>query len=179
MPTVPCSTLPSPIDGRLLMATSHPDDQTDNTHRMVRQLRLVVAAEDFDEAVAFYRDALGLPEQAAFEGAGDARVMILEAGRATLELANLAQKRMIDDAEAGGQESHRIRLAFEVDDTSIATEHLTSAGADLLAPPTVTPWRTVNSRMAAPAGLQITLFEELQDLESRKQGEGFGTSADR
>ena len=33
----------------------------------VRQLRLIVEAADFDQAVAFYRDALGLPEQ-AFEG---------------------------------------------------------------------------------------------------------------
>ena len=29
----------------------------------VLQLRLVVEAEDFDEAVAFYRDALGMPEE--------------------------------------------------------------------------------------------------------------------
>ena len=39
----------------------------------VRQLRLVVAAEDFDAAVACYRDALGLPEEAAFRGAGGTR----------------------------------------------------------------------------------------------------------
>ncbi len=160
------------------MGPSQADSPRGRSQR-VRQLRLVVEAEDFDAAVAFYRDALGLREQAAFEGAGDARVMILDAGRATLELANPAQKRMIDDAEAGGHDSDRIRVAFEVDDTSIATEHLTSAGADLLVPPTVTPWKTVNSRMAAPAGLQITLFEELEDLESRRLSEEFGTSTDR
>ena len=67
----------------------------------VLQLRLIVEAEDYDEAVAFYRDALGLSEQAAFEGDGDARVAILEAGRATLEIANPAQKRMIDEVEVG------------------------------------------------------------------------------
>ena len=65
------------------------------------QLRLIVEAEDYDEAVAFYRDVLGLSEQAAFEGDGDARVAILEAGRATLEIANPAQKRMIDEIEVG------------------------------------------------------------------------------
>ena len=37
-------------------------------------MRVVVEAEDFEEALAFYRDALGLPEEAAFEGDGDARV---------------------------------------------------------------------------------------------------------
>ena len=67
----------------------------------VRQLRVVVAAEDFEAALAFYRDALGLPQLAAFEGDGDARVAILDAGRATLELANPAQVAMIDSVEVG------------------------------------------------------------------------------
>lgn len=57
----------------------------------VRQLRLVVEAHDFEDAVRFYRDVLGLSEQAAFEGDGDERVVIFDAGRATLELANPAQ----------------------------------------------------------------------------------------
>ena len=57
----------------------------------VLQLRLIVEAEDYDAAVAFYRDTLGLTEQAAFEGEGGARVAILEAGRATLEIANPAR----------------------------------------------------------------------------------------
>ena len=38
------------------------------------ELRLVVTAEDYDEALRFYRDALGLPEIAAFDdGAGRRR----------------------------------------------------------------------------------------------------------
>jgi len=41
----------------------------------VRQLRLVVETEDFDAALAFYRDVLGLPEKEAYEGADDARVL--------------------------------------------------------------------------------------------------------
>lgn len=129
----------------------------------VLQMRLVVEAEDFDAAVAFYRDALGLPEEAAFEGDGDARVMILDAGRATLELANPAQKRMIDEVEVGRQVAPRLRVAFEVTDADEQTAHLTEHGAELVAPPTVTPWNSLNSRLDAPAGLQVTLFEELGD----------------
>ena len=68
---------------------------------------MIVEAEDYDEAVAFYRDVLGLSEQAAFQGDGDARVAILEAGRATLEIANPAQKRMIDEVEVGRPASRR------------------------------------------------------------------------
>lgn len=127
----------------------------------VRQLRLVVEADDYDAAVAFFRDALGLPEEAAFTGDGDARVMILDAGRATLEIANPAQKRMIDEVEVGRQVAPRIRVAFEVDDAEATTARLVAAGAGEIAPPTRTPWDSLNSRLAAPADLQITVFQEL------------------
>lgn len=131
------------------------------TDAPVLQLRVVVEAEDFEAALAFYRDALGLPEQAAFEGEGDARVVILDAGRATLELANPAQKQMIDDVEVGRQVAPHIRIAFEVPDTDAATTRLAEAGATVLAEPVETPWRSRNSRLDAPAGLQLTLFQEL------------------
>jgi predicted enzyme related to lactoylglutathione lyase len=149
------------------------------TNPPVLQLRVVVEAEDYDAAVAFYRDVLGLPEQAAFEGEGDARVTILEAGRATLELANPAQKRMIDEVEVGRPVSPKIRLAFEVTDADGITRSLVDAGATLIAPPTETPWRSLNSRLDAPAGVQITLFQELESLEDRTTRDGFGTDTTR
>lgn len=128
----------------------------------VRQLRLVIQADDFDAAVAFYRDALGLPEQAAFQGEDDARVMILGAGLATLEIANSAQVAMIDRVEADGSPSARVRVAFEVDDSARVTDDLVEAGATLVASPRETPWRSLNSRIEAPAGLQVTVFQELE-----------------
>jgi len=148
---------------------------TENTtpQNPVRQLRLVVEATDFDAAVAFYRDALGLTEQAAFEGEEDARVMILNAGLATLEISNPAQVRLIDRVETDGGRSDRLRLAFEVDDSRAMTSTLVNAGAELLAEPRETPWRSLNSRLAAPAGLQVTLFQELETLESRSERDGF------
>jgi catechol 2,3-dioxygenase-like lactoylglutathione lyase family enzyme len=139
----------------------------------VRQLRLVVEADDFEAAVAFYRDALGLPEQAAFQGDDDARVVILHAGAATLEIANPAQKRMIDQVEADGRPSPRIRVAFEVADTDGTTDELVRAGAELVAAPRVTPWRSRNSRLDAPGGLQLTLFQELDTLDERRLRPGF------
>lgn len=99
--------------------------------------------------------------------------MILNAGVATLEIANPAQVRLIDAVEAGGQPSARIRIAFEVDDAAAMTETLTDAGAHLIASPRETPWRSLNSRLDAPAGLQVTLFHELETLEDRSAGEGF------
>ncbi|MFI7215429.1 VOC family protein [Micromonospora maritima] len=127
----------------------------------VRQLRLVVEAEDHEAAVAFFRDVLGLPEQAAWSGGDGARVVVLEAGRATLELANPAQKRVIDDVEVGRQVAPRLRVAFEVDDAEETAARLVAAGATEVAPPTVTPWRSLNARLDGPAGLHLTVFQEL------------------
>jgi catechol 2,3-dioxygenase-like lactoylglutathione lyase family enzyme len=126
----------------------------------VRQLRVVVTADDFDQALTFYRDVLGLTERAAFEGDGDARVAILDAGHATLELANPAQAAMIDQIEIGQRVGPHIRLAFEVDDARAATATLAAAGAEIIAAPAVTPWNSLNSRLRAPADVQLTLFEE-------------------
>ena len=130
---------------------------------VVAQLRLVVEADDFDDAVRFYRDVLGLGEEFYVESDGGARVMALQAGRATLEIVNAAQRRLIDDLEVGRDVSRSIRVAFEVSDARSATDRLVAAGAELIAPPTETPWRSLNSRLEAPAGLQISLFEELED----------------
>lgn len=132
------------------------------TGRAVLQMRLVVEAEDFEEAVAFFRDSLGLREELSVAGEGGAEVIILDAGRATLELINSAQRRFIDEVEVGRQVSRKIRVAFQVNDVGSETERLVDSGADLIAEPVETPWRSRNSRMEAPAGLQITLFEELE-----------------
>jgi predicted enzyme related to lactoylglutathione lyase len=140
--------------------------QQSPTANPVLQLRLVVEAHDFDEAVLFYRDVLGLPEEAAFEGSGSERVVILQVGRATLELANPAQHRMIDEVEVGRHVAPRLRVAFEVVDSRQATSELVAAGATLVAPPVETPWRSLNSRLDAPAGLHITLFQELESPET-------------
>lgn len=128
---------------------------------VVKQLRLVVEAEDFEEAVAFYRDVLGLEEEFNIESDGGALVVALQAGRATLELINPAQRRLIDEVEVGSEVSRKFRVGFEVEDARSATDRLEAAGAEVLAEPTETPWRSLNSRLEAPAGLQITLFEEL------------------
>jgi catechol 2,3-dioxygenase-like lactoylglutathione lyase family enzyme len=134
----------------------------------VLQLRVVVEADDYDAAVAFYRDALGLPELMSFaDGDDDDRVAILEAGRATLEIASPGHKRAIDAIEAGGRPSPKIRLAFEVADASGTTRRLEGVGARIVAEPVETPWRSLNSRLDAPADLQITLFEELADSHER------------
>ena len=132
----------------------------------VLQMRLVVAADDYEEALRFYRDVLGLRQAEAYEGEGGARVAILEAGRATLELANPAQQRMIDEVEVGrAGVAPKYRVAFEVRDTTTTTDALVDAGAELIAAPVETPWRSLNARLAAPASVQITIFQELDPAD--------------
>jgi lactoylglutathione lyase len=126
----------------------------------IRQLRVVVEAPDYDAAVAFYRDILGMPVEEVYE-TDDGRVTILGAGRATLELSDPAQVAYIDRVEVGRRVAGHIRIALEVDDARAATRDATDGGAELLSEPTVTPWNSLNARLEGPAGLQLTLFQEL------------------
>jgi lactoylglutathione lyase len=126
----------------------------------VSELRLVVTAPDYEEALRFYRDVLGLAERAAYSSPGG-RVTILDAGRATLELADPSHAEYIDDVEVGRRVAGHIRVAFQVSDAVSATAKLSVAGAEVVAEPTPTPWHSLNSRLEGPAGLQLTLFSDL------------------
>ena len=129
----------------------------------VLQMRLVVEAADYDEAVRFYRDVLGAPEELVVHGDAGEKVTILDVGRATLEISNPAQVEMIDRVEVGRRVSPPLRVAFEVADAGAVTDELVAGGAELVAPPRRTPWNSRNARLEAPGGLQVTVFEELAD----------------
>ena len=125
-------------------------------HR-VQELRLVVTTEDYDEALRFYRDVLGMPEVEAISD-DEGRVAILEAGRATLELTDPPHAAWIDELEVGRRVAGQVRVALRVDDSTAETRRLEEAGATVLAEPRPTPWGSLNSRLEGPAGLQLTLF---------------------
>ena len=126
----------------------------------VRQLRVAVTADDYEEALRFYRDVLGLVEREAYSSA-DGRVTILDAGQATLELLDRKHSEFVDEVEVGRRVAGHIRIALEVDDATEVTRSAGAAGAEIIAPPTRTPWNSLNARLEGPAGLQLTLFEEL------------------
>ena len=128
----------------------------------VSELRLVVTADDYESALRFYRDVLGLQEQESYVSDGG-HVTILEAGRATLEINDQPYAGYIDEVEVGRRAAGHVRVAFEVEDTRATTDDLVAAGARLVAPPTVTPWETLNSRLEAPADLQLTIFGPTED----------------
>ena len=122
-------------------------------------LRVVLTVPDFDEAVSFYRDALGLEQVADWSG-DDGRVILLDAGGATLELFDERQAESVDRIEAGSRASGTVRLAIEVDDLGGTAQRLVAAGAKAEAEPVVPPWGGRNVRLRAPDGMQLTLFSE-------------------
>jgi predicted enzyme related to lactoylglutathione lyase len=128
---------------------------------VIRQLRLVVTADDYDEAVAFYRDTLGMAELAVWSSPDGGAVTLLDAGRATLEITDPKNAVFIDEVEVGRRVAGHVRVGLEVDDSHAATAAAVEAGAELVAEPTETPWRSLNARLEGPGGLQLTLFEEL------------------
>ena len=123
----------------------------------VQELRITLTVDDFDAAVRLYRDALGLPEVADWSST-DGRVLLLDAGRATLELFDEAQAAMVDDLEVGRRVSGTVRLALQVSDADAAAATLVTAGATSVAPAVDTPWGDRNARVVAPDGMQLTLF---------------------
>jgi lactoylglutathione lyase len=123
----------------------------------VRELRVVLTVPDFEAALAFYRDALGL-EQLADWSSEDGRVVLLDGGRARLELFDEAQAGSVDRIEAGRRVSGTVRLAVEVDDSESTARQLVAAGAEEVAPPVSTPWGDRNARVRTPDGMQLTLF---------------------
>jgi methylmalonyl-CoA/ethylmalonyl-CoA epimerase len=120
-------------------------------------MRVTLTVDDFDQALAFYRDALGLEELADWS-TDDGRVVVLQAGRATLELFDQDQAAAVDEIEAGRRVSGKVRLALQVPDSDEKAQQLIAAGADEVAPPVTTPWGDRNARVRAPDGMQLTLF---------------------
>jgi lactoylglutathione lyase len=135
----------------------------------VRELRLALTVERYAEAVAFYRDVLGLPVVEAWDGP-DGSGAVLDAGRATLELLSVPQAELVDRVEVGARVAGPVRVALEVADSAETAGRLVAGGAEALAEPVVTPWRHRNVRLRAPDGMQLTLFTVLRDGDAGATG---------
>lgn len=128
----------------------------------VLELRLVLTTDSFEELLAFYRDAVGLKEEMLMTGP-DGSVALLEAGRATLEISDRKNAEFIDQIEAGGGVSGPVRIALRVVDAEEATNRLSKVGTKVLGQPKRTPFGSINARLQAPEGLQLTLFQQQGD----------------
>ena len=117
----------------------------------------MVTVADYEAAVHFYRDALGLDEQASFVDTDGGRGCVLHAGRATVEVADVAHSRAVDAIESATS-TGQVRLAFEVADAVATAAHLRAAGAGAVSAPARTPWGSTNVRLTGPGGQQVTLW---------------------
>ena len=81
-----------------------------------------------------------------------------------LQLADPPHAAYIDEVEVGSRVAGHIRVALQVGDAAEVTATLVANGAELIAEPVRTPWHSLNSRLRGPAGLQLTIFEELDRL---------------
>jgi len=115
-----------------------------------------LTVDDFDAALTFYRDVLGLPEEQAYADSG--RVSILGAGRATIEIIDAQHAAEVDEIEVGRRVAGPVRLALRVEDSAATAQRLADAGATIVGGPVVTPWNDRNVRLDPPAGVQLTLF---------------------
>lgn len=125
----------------------------------VLELRLALTSADYERLVRFFSGGLGL-EPAQLWNNEQGRALILELGKASLELFDEAQAETVDRIEVGHRVSGPIRLALQVPDLEKAVQGLTAHGGILVHPPMLTPWGDRNARILSPDGLQITLFQK-------------------
>jgi|SRR5688572_10154972 len=142
------------------MSTPNPNDS-------ILELRVALSTSDYERSVKFYCDGLGLEPAAIWNNDGG-RALILDMGKATLELFDEKQAEVIDQLEAGRRISGQIRFALQVPDLKAAMERLLAHGATLIHSPIVTPWGDYNVRLQDPDGIQITLFQVLDKDEQVK-----------
>ncbi len=131
-----------------------------NPSAPVLELRVALTTNAYERLVEFYCVGLGLEPNALWTGEQD-RAVILEMGKATLELFDEPHAAAVDQIEVGRRVSGPIRFALQVPDLPAALDRLVAHGATLVHPAMVTPWGHMNARVQDPDGLQITLFQVL------------------
>jgi catechol 2,3-dioxygenase-like lactoylglutathione lyase family enzyme len=135
----------------------------------VLELRVALTTQAYERLVAFYAAGLGLEPEELWTGEDD-RAVILNMGRATLELFDEPHAAAVDRIEAGRRVSGPIRFALRVPDLDAALERLVAHGATVVHPPIVTPWGHRNVRVQDPDGLQVTLFQVLEQGQAEAGG---------
>jgi lactoylglutathione lyase len=140
----------------------------------VDELRLVIRTENVHRLAHLLRDVLGLRETARFVD-GEARAVVVEVPRATIEIGNAAHIGSVDRVEVGAPVSTDWRLALGVDDTREATARAEATGwVETIAGPTRTPWGSLNSRLGFDGTIQLTLFENPEGDEEFVSLDGGG-----
>ena len=124
----------------------------------ILEFRVALTTSDYERLVNFYSKGLGIEPAAIWNNDGG-KALILNMGKATLELFDERQAEVIDQLEAGQRISGQIRFALQVPDLNAAIKRLLAHGARLVHEPVLTPWGDYNARLQDPDGMQVTLFQ--------------------
>jgi methylmalonyl-CoA/ethylmalonyl-CoA epimerase len=124
----------------------------------ILELRVALTVRDFERSVKFYCEGLGLEPAAIWNNDGG-QALMLDMRHAALEVFDERQAEVIDQLEVGRRVSGQVRFALQVPDLQAAMERLLAHGATLVHPPVITPWGDHNVRLQDPDGMQITLFQ--------------------
>ncbi len=125
----------------------------------IREVRIVLTVEQFDQAVQFYRDRLGLAVVEQWQRASGSGVILALGPHTTLELFDAAQAAFVDQVEVGRRVSGPVRLALSVQDVEAVAGELQQAGAQVLSQPKQMPWGDRNARVETPDGMQVTVYQ--------------------
>jgi len=124
----------------------------------VKELRIILTVDNLDEVIKFYKNAVGLQVSKEWhEPAGNG--IILDAGRASLELIDKKHAERIDEIEVGKRVSGNVRIALNIGgEIEEAGKVLETKGAKKIADIKQAPWSKVQ-RMQDSGGMQFTLFD--------------------
>jgi NAD(P)-dependent dehydrogenase (short-subunit alcohol dehydrogenase family) len=150
------------LDGDYPSGRYQTRDLDDRPRASVEEMRLALTVDDLDQAVRLYRDGLGLPVAEEWNSP-EGRGLLLDAGRATLELLDPEHANMVDRIEVGRRSAGPVRLVFGVDNLETSTAGLIERGARSLNGPVNTPWGDRNQRLQDLDGLHLTLFQTVAD----------------
>ena len=125
----------------------------------VKELRIILTVDNLDEIIQFYRDVAGFQVSKEWQDEDTGNGIILEAGKASLELIDKKDAASIDEIEVGKRIAGSVRLALNIgENIEEASEKFIEGGAVALADIKQAPWSKVR-RLEDPSGMQFTLFE--------------------
>ena len=125
---------------------------------IVKELRLILTVENLEEVIKFYKETIGLEVSKEWHESTGSGV-ILDAGRASLELIDNKHAERIDQIEVGKRVAGQVRIALNVaEEIEGVGKQLEASGAVKIADVKQAPWSKVQ-RMQDPGGMQFTLFE--------------------
>ncbi len=107
---------------------------------IVRRLYPMLAVDDLQKSLAFYRDLLGGVETYRFPAEGEPGYVALRLGESALGLGLYTEGSALHGLPQKPASGHRMELCVYVDDVDAAVERLRAAGAPVHLEPSDQPW---------------------------------------